>query len=281
MKSTVRSLCGRRLHVHAHVLVVILIQGDGNYLLQLHSADASNTHIFTLYFLDSHNYAPEPDIQVWLWDYIKDSQIEWYREQSQSIKMIQRPFRVPRHEDSSKSGEGTSALKKPNAMAIFHMPLREFYDARPDTGQNGEALVVGSQHEKWGGPKQGQFFTRGLLKETESGPVIGEEDSTHQADAIKKAKPEVKVILNGELHFESNRVSSVSPGGTQVTAITRIAADASKVSGVASPAAAHIAGTPSMASTAVSGSISYQIMEKPYPHTRWALLVSYCRRCFG
>ena len=32
------------------------VDGVGNYVLKLRSGDASHTHLFTLYFLDSHAY---------------------------------------------------------------------------------------------------------------------------------------------------------------------------------------------------------------------------------
>jgi hypothetical protein len=159
------------------------------------------------------------------YDYLKDSQIHWFRQQSQSMKMIERPYKPPVLEDATfgnidndidgnsdrrRAGmtgprrltsrqEIASTLKKPNAMAIFHIPLREVYDTKPDVGKDGKALIIGSQKEDWGSPTKGDFFAKGLLKQTELGSDTDAEGDAELAIALNEAKPEVKVILNGEL----------------------------------------------------------------------------------
>jgi predicted MPP superfamily phosphohydrolase len=63
------------------------IHGVGNYVLKVLSADASKTHLLTLYFLDSGAYAA--GIIDWFgflrateYDYIHQSQIDWFLQES-------------------------------------------------------------------------------------------------------------------------------------------------------------------------------------------------------
>jgi hypothetical protein len=204
------------------LILFLLISGEGNYVLKVFSADASKTQLLTLYFLDSHNYAPEQDLPETFWDYISDSQITWYRQQSQSMKMVQRPFKPPVQEPATSARirsyveatsdrllgthtrlsrrQGTAiSLRKPNAMAIFHMPVKEFYATEPDIGQDGKAMVLGDQFEINASTKKGDFFTLGLLKETELGSVTDVEGDAGAATNLKGAQPEVKVLLNGKV----------------------------------------------------------------------------------
>lgn len=198
------------------------VAGEGNYVMKIRSADESKTHLLTLYFLDSHAYVSGWNVFKSTYDYIKDNQINWYRQISQGIKPIERPFKPPVLEDSTFGNleddlstantirrrpsrlEARQALattlKKPNALAIFHIPLKEVYDMKPDVGSDGNALVVGSGQEERGAPKNGDFFSKGLLKQTEIG---SENDAAGDAEfkaALTEALPEVKVILNGHCH---------------------------------------------------------------------------------
>jgi predicted MPP superfamily phosphohydrolase len=63
------------------------IHGVGNYVLKVMSADASKTHLLTLYFLDSGAYAA--GIIDWFgflrpteYDYIHQDQIDWFLQES-------------------------------------------------------------------------------------------------------------------------------------------------------------------------------------------------------
>lgn len=123
------------------------VDGEGNYQLKLYSADESHTHIFSLYFLDSHGFAKasfNPFSSEY--DHLKDSQTEWFIEQSNLVKPIERPFTPPTlvNDTFGLIGDGNRSLrrkarrdsksrisprqvpsepsrKKPNAMAIFHV----------------------------------------------------------------------------------------------------------------------------------------------------------------
>lgn len=154
------------------------------------------------------------------YDYIKDNQINWFRQVSQGMKAIERPFKPPVLEDSTfgnieddlstgrtrkrgptrlqKRQEIATTLRKPNAMAIFHIPLKELYDLKPDTGSDGNALVIGAGQEERGAPKKGDFFEKGLMKQSEIGSENDIGDDMDFKEALSTAAPEVKVILNGK-----------------------------------------------------------------------------------
>ena len=207
------------------------VDGEGNYVLKLYSADESRTPLFTLYFLDSHAYLNGLNPFSTDYDYLKESQIRWFNNESSYIKSIQRPYTPPilsnttygvvndidryRASPSQKrrvsarlgSSPVTTTLKKPNAMAIFHIPLPEVYDEQPDIDpKSGSPLVFGSEDEGRGAPKKNtQFFEKALLAQTELGPAQAVnakavEDDPDYAAALLNAKPEVKVIMNGHCH---------------------------------------------------------------------------------
>jgi hypothetical protein len=62
------------------------IHGAGNYVLKVWSADASKTHLLSLYFLDSGSYAA--GYFSWFgffpteYDYLHQDQIDWYLQES-------------------------------------------------------------------------------------------------------------------------------------------------------------------------------------------------------
>lgn len=207
------------------------VDGEGNYVLKVYSADESRTPLFTLYFLDSHALASSLNPFSSEYDTLKDSQIQWFKNESNHVKPIERPYSPPILANSTfglkndidlrykmraqsrrltsrlASSTAMSSLKKPNAMAIFHIPLPEVYDEQPDIDQkSGSPLVFGSEEEGRGAPKKNSgFFDKALLAQTELGPVqaVGEmevDDDPDYAAAVINAKPEVKVILNGHCH---------------------------------------------------------------------------------
>jgi hypothetical protein len=170
--------------------------------------------------LDSHAYISGWNVFKSTYDYIKDNQINWFRQVSQGIKAIERPFKPPVLEDSTFGNieddlsrsrrikrrpsrlqprqEIATALKKPNAMAIFHIPLKEVYDMKADIGVNGEELIRGTGQEERGGPKEGNFFEKGLIKQTEIGSENDVGGDPEFKAALLGAAPEVKVVLNGK-----------------------------------------------------------------------------------
>ncbi|ODO07841.1 hypothetical protein I350_03420 [Cryptococcus amylolentus CBS 6273] len=163
----------------------------------------SRMHVFTLYFLDSHDYQKrklpwsKPD-----YDYIKTSQIDWYRNVSSSIKPIQRPFTPdgtsdlggiwPRRSQPSRLPRAEHTMAKPNAMMWFHIPLPEAYAPADSTLDSGE-LDVGSQIDGDGSsPRNSGFFYNAIKASMESEEGEG---------AWKTKTAEVKVLSHGHCHL--------------------------------------------------------------------------------
>ncbi|KAF8159653.1 Metallo-dependent phosphatase-like protein [Crassisporium funariophilum] len=183
------------------------VHGVGNYVLKVHSPDASKTHLLTLYFLDSGSYSK--GMLDWFgfftptaYDYIRQTQIDWFLQESASINQIERPFTPDsgkdlgniwgRQEDQIISDH--RKLAKPNALMFFHMPLPETYakaDMNPSTGR---PLDVGVTGQEPAGNAKGNdgFFEKGIMKALESGNVAN--GNAH----------EVKVIGNGHCHVTEN-----------------------------------------------------------------------------
>ncbi|WVQ69479.1 uncharacterized protein L199_007698 [Kwoniella botswanensis] len=193
------------------------VDGVGNYYIKLHSADGSNMHIFTLYFLDSH--ARQKQKLLWKtpdYDYLKESQIEWYRNVSASIKPISRPFQPdggwdlgdiwPSKRSTSKpsritrqdeENDNDKTLAKPNAMMWFHIPLPEAYmDAdHPDflSEDRMESLDVGVNMDGQGNSKHNSGFFYNAIK------VTYEYDDEEEGQTGRR-KSEVKVLSHGHNH---------------------------------------------------------------------------------
>ncbi|KAF7430650.1 hypothetical protein PC9H_006359 [Pleurotus ostreatus] len=184
------------------------VHGAGNYLLKVKSADPSKTHLLTLYFLDSGSYSK--GILDWFgfftpteYDYIRESQTNWFLQESASIRAIERPF----HPDTGKDfGDiwkrqgvdqltpATRKLAKPNAFMFFHIPLQEAYAKADIDPVTNKALDVGRHGmEPAGSAKKNEgFFEKGLLRATESD------------HATSSGIPEVKVVGNGHCHITEN-----------------------------------------------------------------------------
>jgi len=110
------------------------IHGVGNYVLRVSSADASKTHLLTLYFIDSGAYAA--GLIDWFgfflpteYDYIHQDQIDWFLQESDSINPVIRPFTPDGSKDFGSVWERQQhtppqqKLAKPNALVFFHIPL--------------------------------------------------------------------------------------------------------------------------------------------------------------
>ncbi|ORX34309.1 Metallo-dependent phosphatase-like protein [Kockovaella imperatae] len=171
------------------------VAGVGNYLVKIHSSDPSHVHLFTLYFLDSHDY--QHRVLPWTkpeYDYIKESQIDWYKAQSEAIKPIERPFRPDGASDLGKiwrrrNTRQIRTLAKPNAMMFFHIPLPEAYGPADISGYDGDELDVGDQLDGQGNSKQNSGFFHDAIKATYEAES---EDGTPTA--------EIKVLSHGHCH---------------------------------------------------------------------------------
>ncbi|KAK7687305.1 hypothetical protein QCA50_009810 [Cerrena zonata] len=191
------------------------IHGVGNYVLKVWSADASKTHLLTLYFLDSGSYS-----KGWLdigglihgteYDWIHQDQIDWFLEESARISAIERPFTPDGTKDLGELWKRqsfdqvtptTRRLAKPNALMFFHIPLEEAYAAADVDSRTGKPLDVGNHDIEGPGnaKKQAGFFHKGILSAMET---------DHRAGGDAK---EVKVVANGHCHLTDNcrRVNGV------------------------------------------------------------------------
>lgn len=102
------------------------ISGVGNYVLKIWKNEteakmAEKTHAFTLYLFDSHAYVnPEKTV----YGEIKQDQLDWYRNVSQSFK--------------------TGQADTPNAIAFFHIPIPEYNNLDKDGHQQ---PILGDKRE--------------------------------------------------------------------------------------------------------------------------------------
>ncbi|EDR14080.1 uncharacterized protein LACBIDRAFT_244580 [Laccaria bicolor S238N-H82] len=177
------------------------VHGVGNYVLKVKSADASKTHLLTLYFLDSGSYSK--GVLDWFGFFIP-TEYDWIRQVGASIKSIQRPFSPDTGKDLGHNWEvrqqpddqitpAVAKLAKPNALMFFHIPLPESYSKADIDSQTKKPLDVGLHGlESPGNAKKSDgFFERGILKALES---------EHITNNIQ----EVKVIGNGHCHVTEN-----------------------------------------------------------------------------
>ncbi|PFH51912.1 hypothetical protein AMATHDRAFT_141299 [Amanita thiersii Skay4041] len=182
------------------------IHGVGNYVLKVLSADASKTHLLTLYFLDSGGYSRG----YWNWwgifqatayDWIRQSQINWFLQESGKFAHS-RPFHPDTGKDfgsiwgrqSDQVTPDMRKLAKPNALMFFHIPLPEAYNKADVDPRTRKPLDVGLHDlEGPGNAKTNEgFFEKGILQAMES-------DRRNAGPAT-----EVKVVANGHCHITEN-----------------------------------------------------------------------------
>ncbi|KAI5122495.1 hypothetical protein M0805_001403 [Coniferiporia weirii] len=184
------------------------IDGVGNYVLKVHSADPSKMHLLTLYFLDSGSYSK--GVFDWFgyfhpteYDWIKKSQINWFLQGSASIQPIERPFtpdgasdfgNIWERQSTNQVTPGAKKLAKPNALMFFHIPLPESYSTADIDANTGLPLDIGIHDiEEHGSAKKSDgFFDNGILQALET---------DHSSGGNVK---EVKVIANGHCHITEN-----------------------------------------------------------------------------
>ncbi|KAF8517953.1 Metallo-dependent phosphatase [Hysterangium stoloniferum] len=176
------------------------VHGVSNFVLKIFSADASKTHLLTLYMLDSGAYDSGIfdffGLRPTSYDYLRDTQIQWFLQESSQISPIQRPFVPDGGKDLGHIWErqaispSDSRLAKPNAIMFFHIPLQEAYMEADIDPTSGKPLDIGQQLEGSGSAKKNAgFFEKALLKAPESDDGRGRE---------------VKVVGNGHCHVSEN-----------------------------------------------------------------------------
>ncbi|KAG5647444.1 hypothetical protein DXG03_009374 [Asterophora parasitica] len=188
------------------------VHGVGNYVLKVKSADPSKTHLLTLYFLDSGSYSKGYMSLFGLvptaYDWIRESQINWFLQQSGSIKQIERPFTPDSRKDlghiwkerQEQVTPNTRHLAKPNALMFFHIPLKvshfrpEAYATADTDPRTRKPLDVGTHGLEGPGNAKGSagFFEKAVLQAQEN-------DHVGKGNVL-----EVKAIGNGHCHVTEN-----------------------------------------------------------------------------
>ncbi|POV97022.1 hypothetical protein PSHT_14802 [Puccinia striiformis] len=145
--------------------------GVGNYILQVNASLSDPTQLLSLYFLDSHDYPRRSISQLWdlamggnnKFDWIKKSQIEWYKKSSNEQPRILRPYEPSQgYQDRSKL-MSNKEKKKPIG------------------------LIEGRLNAEAGD----EFFKNAIL----TTPI-----SDYLSPNTTAFEPEIKVIANGHAH---------------------------------------------------------------------------------
>lgn len=128
------------------------------------------------------------------YDWLKESQIDWYRNQSEHQPTLVRPYRPAGYRPAGSPSPHLTKLvrrqqksrktRKPPAIMFFHIPLPEAYEKADKITATGGELVYGNQRQGPMCPNKGVgFFERGVLNVTDGA-----------------GETEVKVIANGHAH---------------------------------------------------------------------------------
>lgn len=127
------------------------------------------------------------------YDWLKKSQIAWYKEESRRQPRVLRPYNASAEYRVRAQSSSDGEKQKPIGMMFFHIPLPEAY-AVADTNPSSHAeLVFGNQLEAPSPAEVGdQFFQNAVLASS-----IDEE---HRAPNSTAFEPEIKVIANGHAH---------------------------------------------------------------------------------
>ena len=119
------------------------VDGVGNYYLQIFDHAHSERPLSTLYLLDSHGQIPskvkDPD-----YDWIKQSQIDWFTRTSQALK---------RRREKNDSNDRFHL-----SLAFMHIPL-------PEYGDSNLIKKGGQRREPTEGPSFNSHFYNALIKE--------------------------------------------------------------------------------------------------------------------
>ena len=113
------------------------IDGYGNYVTTVQGKSNSSVAL-AFYFVDSHDYSENKD-EYPGYDWIKESQLKYMKEQAESIKEG-----ISEFEKEKVKQNGHIQNKKHLSMAFFHIPLPEF--------KNTTETLVGTPREKSGSP---------------------------------------------------------------------------------------------------------------------------------
>lgn len=110
------------------------VDGVGNYVLPILSADQSNTTVFNMWFLDSHEGKQKWFSKESVYQPLTQKQIDWFNNRSLALQPILRPYKPAdlSHEEDvfgistrmkkTKRQNEDQSLRMPNAMAWIHIP---------------------------------------------------------------------------------------------------------------------------------------------------------------
>ncbi|PLW52856.1 hypothetical protein PCANC_08713 [Puccinia coronata f. sp. avenae] len=175
--------------------------GVGNSLLRVNASLSDPTPLLSLYFLDSHDYPKKTLLEIWdmamggtkKYDWLKKSQIEWYKQESSRQPRVLRPYSPsPEYHAKAQSSDVEGQKQKPIGLMFFHIPLPEAYaraDINPTT--HGE-LVFGNQREAPLSAEVGDHFFQNAILATSISDRHPPNSTTFE--------PEIKVIANGHAH---------------------------------------------------------------------------------
>jgi 3',5'-cyclic AMP phosphodiesterase CpdA len=117
------------------------VDGVGNFILQV--SDSNGETAAALYFLDSGGYSELPSVPGY--DWIRDSQVEWYRSQTRLLRQSNEGVPVP-------------------SLVFFHIPLPEYRQVWD------QKSCYGHRYEKVQAPRLNSGFFAAMV---ESGGVLG------------------------------------------------------------------------------------------------------------
>ncbi|KEF54347.1 uncharacterized protein A1O9_09513 [Exophiala aquamarina CBS 119918] len=116
------------------------VEGVGNYVVEILGRGSTSHSALTLYLLDTHSYSPE-EKKYHGYDWLKQSQIDWFKSTSQSLKRKHKEY-THIHMD----------------LAFIHIPLPEY--------RNPDALTwVGNWTEPPTAPAYNSNFKDALVQE--------------------------------------------------------------------------------------------------------------------
>ncbi|KNE99724.1 hypothetical protein PSTG_07014 [Puccinia striiformis f. sp. tritici PST-78] len=113
--------------------------GVGNYILQVNASLSDPTQLLSLYFLDSHDYPRRSISQLWdlamggnnKFDWIKKSQIEWYKKSSNEQPRILRPYEPSQgYQDRSKLMSNKEKKKPIGLIGALDVRLARGWERR-------------------------------------------------------------------------------------------------------------------------------------------------------
>lgn len=114
------------------------VDGIGNYIVEVLGRGSSSHSALTLYLLDTHTYSPDKKVEGY--DWVKPSQIEWFKSTKQKLE---------------KAHEAYTHIHM--NLAFIHIPLPEY--------RNADNYFVGNWSEASTAPTYNSGFKDALVKE--------------------------------------------------------------------------------------------------------------------